>query len=109
MLAKKYRIERNQIQYILKKGLQDTSRLFIIRYIENKKKFNRYCITVSRKIDTKAVIRNKLRRQVYEAIRTSNNQPKNHLDIVLIPKKNILKANFEEITQDIEEIINKHG
>lgn len=108
MLEKKYRIERNQTQYILKKGKDSVSKLFIIRYIKNNKEFNRYCSVVSKKIYTKAVDRNKLRRQIYEAIRTASseiNPPTEHLDIVLIPKKRIISAKFEEIEQDIRELI----
>lgn len=112
MLEKKYRIERNQTQYILKKGEDDVSKLFIIRYIKNNKEFNRYCSVVSRKLYLKAVDRNKLRRQIYEAIRLISKEiprPKESIDIVLIPKKNIIKAKYEEMELDIREIITKHG
>ncbi|MFH1533915.1 MAG: ribonuclease P protein component [Nitrospirota bacterium] len=112
MLEKKYRIERNQTQYILKKGEDSISKLFIIRYIKNNKGFNRYCSVVSKKIFTKAVDRNKLRRQIYHAIQLTSKEissPKESLDIVLIPKKRITTAKFEEIEQDIRELITKHG
>ena len=111
MLEKKYRIERNKIKYILKKGEDSISKLFIIRYIKNNENHNRYCTIVSKKIDPKAVGRNKLRRQIYEAIRIHEkdiiptNKEKSRLDIVLIPKKNILKAKFEDIEADIKNII----
>ncbi len=124
MLEKKYRIERNKVQYILKKGEDSISKLFIIRYIGNNENHNRYCIVVSKKIDPKAVGRNKLRRQVYEAIRgcegsqsqlpgtrrvgTAEQSISSHLDIVLIPKKSILKAKFEDIASDIKDIITLH-
>ena len=69
MIEKKYRIEQNQIQYILKKGEDSVSKLFIIRYIKNNKEHNRYCTVVSKKIYTASVDRNKLRRQISEIIR----------------------------------------
>ncbi|NIA01877.1 MAG: ribonuclease P protein component [Nitrospirae bacterium] len=112
MLEKKYRIDRNQTQYILKKGEDSISKLFIIRYIKNNKEFNRYCSVVSKKLYTKAVDRNKLRRQIYHAIRAVSSEIKlstEHLDIVLIPKKRITKAKFEEIEQDLMELIINHG
>lgn len=112
MLEKKYRIERNQTQYILKKGEDSVSKLFIIRYIKNNKEFNRYCSVVSKKLYTKAVDRNRLRRRIYEAIRLISKEitpPREPLDIVLIPKKSILTAKYEEIEQDIRKIITQHG
>jgi ribonuclease P protein component len=112
MLEKKYRIERNQTQYILKKGKDSVSKLFIIRYIKNNKEFNRYCSVVSKKIYVKAVDRNKLRRQIYEAIRAASSEIKpstESFDIVLIPKKRIISAQFEEIEVDIRELITNHG
>ncbi len=138
MLEKKYRIERNKVQYILKKGEDSISKLFIIRYIKNNENYNRYCTVVSKKIDPKAVGRNRLRRQIYEAIRgcegsqsqlpgtrrvgtgsqsqlpgtrrvgTAERSIYSHLDSVLIPKKSILKAKFEDIEADIKSIITTH-
>ncbi len=116
MLEKKHRIDRNQTQYILKKGEDSVSKLFIIRYIKNNKEFNRYCSVVSKKLYTKAVDRNKLRRQIYHACSEAKRAniketpeghdiPTEHFDIVLIPKKRITKAKFEEIEQDLREII----
>jgi ribonuclease P protein component len=111
MLAKKFRIERGQVQFILKKGESRLSKLFIIRYIENNKKFNRYCAIISKKIYPKAVPRNRLRRQIYQQIRliTEELNPQANLDILLIPKIHITKAKPEDIDQDLRAIITKHG
>ena len=110
MLEKKYRIERNQVQHILKKGENSVSKLFIIRYIKNNKGFNRYSSVVSKKLHAKAVDRNRLRRQIYHACSAAEHtNTSEHFDIVLIPKKNILTAKFGKIEQDIGEIITYHG
>ncbi|MBD3361004.1 ribonuclease P protein component [Candidatus Peregrinibacteria bacterium] len=111
MISKKYRIDRNLIDYILKKGESDTSNLFIIRYIKNNKDFCRYRTIVSSKLNPKAVIRNKIKREIYEAIRiiTKDKECKETLDIVLIPKKQIKEAKYQEIEKDLEKIIKKHG
>lgn len=110
MIAKKYRIEKNTVDYILEKGESFISKLFIIRYIPTDNTYNRYCVIVSKKIDNNSTGRNRLRRQIYEAIRTiPTKNEKQSRDIALIPKKRIISAKFEEIQKDIEEIINKHG
>ncbi|MFH1284635.1 MAG: ribonuclease P protein component [Candidatus Peregrinibacteria bacterium] len=110
MIAKKYTVDRNLIDYILKKGESFTSKLFIIRYARNNKKFYRYTVIVSTKIDSSSVARNKIKRRIYEAIRRVENEKpeskKENFDIILIPKKQIKDKDFNEIEQDIGEIIN---
>lgn len=108
MIAAKFRIPRANISYILKKGDQFISKLFIVKYIENKEDFSRYRVIVSRKIYPKAVKRNYLRRQIYEAIRLNQGfQGKKNKDLVLIPKKSIQKASYAKIAEDIKETIIK--
>ncbi len=109
MIAKKYRIPRQDIPYILKKGEENTSKLFIIRLKEGNEQFSRYRVIVSQKIHPKAVKRNYLRRQVYEAIAQVSKTHKStqKSDLVLIPKKKILNSNYQEILKDIQENIIK--
>ena len=104
MIAKKHRINREFIPYILRKGKSLKSKLFIIRYCQNKEEFSRFRTIVSTKIDKKAVERNKLRRQIYEAIRIISKeiQPNPPLDIVFIPKKSIKKAKYSKIEEDLK-------
>lgn len=113
MISQKYRLTRNQIQYILKKGESSISKLFIIRYIRNQEDHNRYCVITSKKIYAKAVERNHLRRQIYEAIRLVEKEcetlKETHTDIALIPKKKITNEFYKEIEEDLRAIIKKHG
>lgn len=113
MIAKKYRITKEEIAPILKSGYSLISKLFIIRFKENSKTFFRYRVIISKKISTKAVKRNQLRRQVYEALRINNPEEgkKQNFDLILIPKKRILTTNFQPISEDIiQNIIKKiHG
>lgn len=105
MIAKKYRIPREKIPYLLRKGNSLSSRLFIFRYNSNNENFPRFRTIVSRKIDPKAVKRNYLRRQIYEAVRkvTGNTPDLQNLDIILIPKKQISKSSFEKISEDLKQ------
>lgn len=113
MIAKTFRVPRQLIPYILKKGALYKSKLFIIRHIDNEEKFSRYRVIVSKKLHNKAVARNKLRRQIYEAIRTNTREEvSNQQDFILIPKKAILEKKYSEIAEDLRtNIINKqfHG
>ncbi|OGJ42844.1 ribonuclease P protein component [Candidatus Peregrinibacteria bacterium RIFCSPLOWO2_01_FULL_39_12] len=111
MIAKNFRIPRERIAYILNKGEEKSSKLFIIRFLKNNASFPRFRTVISKKIAAKAVRRNHLRRQVYEAIRLElkESNSKKSLDIILIPKKRITESQYEDISADIRNIINKNG
>jgi len=108
MYAKDFRLKRNQIDYLLNKGGSLSSKIFITKYRENNKNIQRFCVIISRKISGKAVERTRLKRQITEAIRTSDmlKNPVN-IDLVLIPKKSIVKKSFAEIKKDIESLLQK--
>lgn len=113
MIAKKYRIPREKISLIMEKGADMRSRLFIIRYIKNNEQFNRYRVIISRKLASKAIQRNRLRRQIYEVARLDEKLDQKseesvreiHFDLVLIPKKIILEAPFKEIESDLKKVV----
>lgn len=108
MIAKKFRLSRNEIDYLLKKGDLKKTKLFLIKHSKKDENYSSYCVIISRKISNKAVTRNKLKRQIMEAIRILNKEgiePKKSLNIALIPKKNILKATYQDIQDDIENFL----
>ena len=113
MIAKKQRLKKGEIDYLLKKGQEGESKLFITRYENNKENFSKYCVIISGKISGKATVRNKLRRRIYEALReligeevgeAGSKIPKN---VVLIPKKQILKTELADITKDLKTLLKK--
>lgn len=109
MLAKNYRVSRENIDYILEKGESFRTRLFIVRFKKNRTQNLRFRVIISRKVDLKAVKRNRLRRQIYESIRTNLSVRKEGYDIILIAKKSTINADFTAINQDIKEnIINRN-
>ncbi|MBI2634511.1 ribonuclease P protein component [Candidatus Peregrinibacteria bacterium] len=107
MIAKKFKVPSQDIPYILKNGEERFSGLFIVRIIKNNAGFSRYRVIVSRKMDRKAVGRNRLRRQVYEAIRMrhQNTGHTGNNDLILIPKKIILGKKYVDIETDISHIL----
>lgn len=118
MISKDQKVPKELINHILKKGKTRHSKIFIIKYLENRapeltkaelakpESTNRALKTrfraiVSRKISKKAVKRNKIRRRIYEAIRRFSQIKE--IDAILIPKKIILTATFAEIKSDIDQ------
>lgn len=108
MIAKKHRIPSNRIALIKAKGGQSLTELFIVRHMDSKEEYSRYCVIVSQKLFKKAVDRNQLKRQAFEAIRTlvkEKGEAQNIQDVIFIPKKQILNKGFQEIKDDIKQFL----
>ena len=109
MISKKFKVSREKIKYLLEKGAEMRSGLFIVRYEKNNEQFPGFCVIISRKMDKSAVKRNRLKRQIFEGIRLilAESENRGAIDLVLIPKKIILGKDFEEITNDLKHIFKK--
>ena len=107
MISQNYRLRRWNIEKILKKGASYKSELFIVKYLENKLAHSRFSVTMSRKFEKLATVRNKKKRQVYEAIRNlikEENAPAKNVDMVLIPYKKLLKTGYQKIYENLKNI-----
>ena len=104
MIKKESRLSKGEIEYLKRKGEKTESELFIARHGENQEKKSKYCVIISKKLAAKAVDRNKLRRQIYEAIRQNEIESSGKM-IALIPKKVVLEKNYQEIEEDIIKIL----
>jgi len=107
MIAQNYRLQRWKIEKILKKGASVKVELFIVKYLENKLDHSRFSVTMSAKFEKLATIRNRKKRQVYEAIRNllkEDTKPKKNTDMVLIPYKKLLTCGYNKIYSNINNI-----
>ena len=111
LIQKKFRLKRPEIEYLLKKGNQLTTDLFIVRFstqadsdIKNESvKTAHFTVIASARLSKKAVERNRIKRQVYEAIRL--NMLESPMKAAIIPKKRALKAPYKEIESNIKQIL----
>ncbi len=103
MIKKAFRLPKNEIKFLQKKGDLSHSLFFIVKEKENQGKNSKIAVVVSKKISKKAVIRNLIRRRTYEAFRIilkeENLNPKK--DFIFIAKKGILEKDFWEIKKDL--------
>ena len=106
MLAKKNKLPTRKLKYTLKKGDLSYSKFFVIRKTDSNEEKKHFTTIVSKKISKKAVTRNKLRRQIFEAIRL-NLESAELQQTIFIPKRNISNATFQEIEHDIKQFLNK--
>ncbi|WP_036737472.1 ribonuclease P protein component [Persephonella sp. IF05-L8] len=98
-------LKGSEIKLVLKHGQSFKTPHLIVIYRRNNLGFPRFAFIISRRFSKKAVVRNRVKRIIKEAIRLSNELLENlSYDIVLIPKKDIYTKKMTDILQDIQEI-----
>ncbi len=91
-MNKKYIIRKNEeIQKIVIANNKIVDNYFIIYYVKNNYKYNRYCISVSKKIG-KANIRNLLKRRMKDILMKNNID--NSYDYVIILRNGIMDLSY---------------
>lgn len=102
-MNKKYIIKKNEeIQQIIGNSNKKVNKYFVIYFRKNNYNFNRYCISVSKKIG-KANVRNFYKRRIKDILMKNNiNFSK---DYVIILRVNILNLNYEQIQSELINII----
>ena len=104
MLSKSYRLRENEIKKIISRGKRFYGSVLTIRFFFAP--VSGFAIVVSNKVSKKAVIRNRIRRQISEIVRlTMLPKLKNKIKAVIIVKtKNvtfkILKNNCEQFLRE---------
>ena len=75
-------------------------------FVDNKKGFTRVAVVVSKKVNKKAVGRNRIRRRVYEVIRKNFELvPKKRDYIFVIFSDDVLKMPFSELEKVLGELV----
>ena len=102
-MNKKYIIRKNEdIQNIVKKGKKIVNKYFILYYLDNSLLYNRYCVSVSKKIG-KAHTRNLYKRRIKDIL--SKNVVNNGHDYVIILRNSILGIKYELIKNELLTIL----
>ena len=102
-MNKKYISKKNEeIQKLLEKSKKIINKYFIIYYAINKYDYNRYCISVSKKIG-KANIRNLYKRRIKDIL--MKNSFNNSCDYVIILRKSILDIDYKIINDELFKIM----
>jgi ribonuclease P protein component len=82
---------------------------FVLKEKENELSVNRFGVVVSKKIDKRAVARNKIKRFFRQMLSELNENINPGHDILLIVKKKILGATKEESMSNIGNFLGKAG
>ena len=80
---------------------------FVLQMRPNEKNETRVGFTVSKKIDKRAVVRNKLRRQMREIVRLSPTLLEKYPshDLILIAREEALNRPYSQLTADFEYLL----
>lgn len=89
------------------KGKFYKNELYIIYIIRNDKDYYRFGISVGKKISNKAVIRNKLKRQLKNIIDKNKNLYQKNQDYIIIMKRSCLEKTYQELEHGFLEIMNR--
>ena len=102
-MNKKYIIRKNEeIQNIISNSSKKANKYFVVYYLKNNLNYNRYCISVSKKIG-KANIRNLYKRRIKDIL-IKNKLDKSY-DCVIILRKAILDINYINIKEELLNIL----
>lgn len=82
---------------------------FVLKEKANGLALNRFGIVVSKKIDKRAVVRNRIKRLFREALVNLNKNMTLGHDILFIIKKEVLKKTKEENEKEIKSALEKAG
>mgnify|MGYP002078620130 CR=1 FL=1 len=86
MISREYRFHgHGSLRYVSKNAGAVRSKWFVVKSVANRfRPHSRIAVVVSRKVHKRAVVRNRIRRRVYEVIRTELPKLVSTYDIVVI-------------------------
>lgn len=109
-MNKKYRLRKNEdFQKVFQQGYSFANRQFVVYYRPlNGLDHCRIGISVSKKLGN-AVIRNRMKRLIREAIRSKLHGISTHADIVIIARKPAVDMDFHQINRSLNHVLHKAG
>lgn len=110
MISRQYRFHGlGSLNFVYKRGQTVRSANIGLRYIPNRRRKQfRAAVVVSRKVNKSAVVRNRIRRRVYEALRLCQADIQMPMDMVFtIYNDGVATMTFDQLHHDIEALIHK--
>ena len=99
--------KQKDFKLVYQKGKVFGIRNLVMHYLKNGKDTNRLGIIVSKKVSNRAVVRNRIRRQLKEAYRLNENQFALGYDLVLIAKASCKDEKYPVIEKSLKHLFYK--
>ena len=108
-MKKEYRVKKTEeIKEILDEKNSFSNKYFAMYKKKNLKTTHfRYAISVGKKLG-KAIVRNRIKRQVTSIIDKSNINLDNNVDIFIIVRANVLNIQYDEMFKELNYLFSKH-
>ncbi len=106
-MNKKYIIKSSQLfDDIIKNGKKVKNYNFIIFFREENQEFNKYGISVPKKVG-KAHIRNNLKRKIRAILRNYKKNYEKSYNCIIIIRNSCLELSYQELENSLEKLLNK--
>jgi len=110
MLSQANRLKKNKdFEQVFKKGRGFKDGPLLLRLVKNNLMVSRFAFSVGLKVSKKAVVRNKIRRRLQEAVRADLTEVKTGFDLVFTALPGIESQNYQEIKERAERLLKKAG
>ena len=107
MLSEQNRLSKKKdFEKVFKRGKGYRKDFLFLKTENNGLDFSRFGFIVSKKISNKAVVRNKIKKQLREIVRKKIPEIKKGIDAVIITMPGIESKSFQGIEKTIDEIFN---
>ena len=102
MLARRNRLRKSRdIQRVSKQGRLAAGAFITVRTQANRFQLIRCAVVISKKVDKRAVVRNRCRRRVQEILRTHLSELQGGSDILIYIRKDISDLSVAEIQSEV--------
>jgi len=110
MLKQQNRLKKEQdFKWVLKKGKGLREKNIFFKFLVNNLDEPRFGFVVSKKISNKAVVRNKVKRRMREAVHNTLSEVEMSVDGAFIALKGIEEDSFQEIEEVIVLLLKRAG
>ena len=105
MLPKSRRLNRQQFWQVDQQGRSVAGSDCVVKFIPNGLGYSRWAVVTSTKLDKRAVVRNRLRRKIYNALRLGNWDL--GFDIIIFPRIAMLNLDDAKLNTAVDQVVSK--
>jgi len=99
--------KKRDFDNLFKNGKSKKGTFLLLKFAKNDLEVLRKAFLVSKKVSSKAVIRNRIRRRLQESLRLFSQNGLSGIDIVIVALPKIKEKNFFQINQELTGLLKK--
>jgi ribonuclease P protein component len=99
--------KKKDFERVSKQGKTISQAFLVLKFFKNNQELSRVGIVVSKKVSNKAVVRNKIKRQLRAIMKDLIGQIKPGYDLVFFTRPSASQKDFESIAQVVNNLVKK--